>query len=77
MLTVLRRQMRRRPHTSRKERRWQCPLAVEGTLNGARVRTWLGLRSFGATQNIVIETPQQKAYPYSEVVTQTLSGLPF
>ena len=55
MLTVYRRHVRRCPHTSRHERRCQCPIAVEGTLNGEVIRKSLGLRSLEAAQKLVRE----------------------
>src|SRR5260370_25281603 len=55
MLTVYRRHFRRCPHTSRHERRCQCPIAVEGTLNGEGMRKSLGLRSLESAQKLVCE----------------------
>ena len=61
MLTVFRRHTRRCPHTSRKERRCQCPLVVEGTLKGVKIRRSLGLRSFEAAQGVIREWEVQGA----------------
>ena len=61
MLTIFRRHTRRCPHTSRKERRCQCPLMVEGTLKGVKIRRALGLRSLEAAQGVVREWEIQGA----------------
>lgn len=55
MLTLFRRHTRNCPHTSRKERRCRCPIAVEGTLNGKMMRKSLGLRSWEAAQKRILE----------------------
>lgn len=53
MLTIFRRHTKDCKFTSRKNRNCQCPIAVEGMLQGRMIRKSLDVRSWEATQKIV------------------------
>jgi integrase/recombinase XerD len=53
VLTVFRRHLKSCPHSSRRERRCKCPLQVEGTLRGEKIRKALNVTSWEAAQDVV------------------------
>jgi integrase len=53
VLTVFRRHLTTCPHRSRRERRCKCPLQVEGTLRGEKIRKALDVTSWEAAQDRV------------------------
>jgi hypothetical protein len=55
MLTIFRRHMRSCSHKSRRYRRCQCPISVEGTLGIDRIRKALDLTSWEAAENLIHE----------------------
>ena len=55
MLTIFRRHLKSCPQTSREYRRCRCPIHVEGTLAGARIRKSLDLTSWEAAQALIRE----------------------
>lgn len=55
MLTIFRRHLKSCAHRSRRYRRCQCPISVEGTLGIERIRRALALTSWEAAENLVHE----------------------
>lgn len=55
MLTLFRRHLKKCPHQSRRYRRCSCPISVEGSLKGERIRKALDLTSWEAAENLVRE----------------------
>jgi integrase/recombinase XerD len=55
MLTIFRRHVKECGKRSRRFRRCQCPIAVEGSLNGETVRRSLDLTSWEAAENLIHE----------------------
>jgi integrase len=55
VLTIFRRHLRDCRHTSRRYRRCQCPLHVEGSLRGEKVRRALDLTSWEAASDLVTQ----------------------
>lgn len=55
MLTLFRRHLKDCPHASRRYRRCRCPIHVEGTLGGDKVRRALDLTSWEAAQELIHE----------------------
>jgi integrase len=53
MLTIFRRHLRDCPHRSRRYRRCQCPISVEGSLRGEKIRRALDLTSWEAASELV------------------------
>ena len=55
MLTIFRRHLKACRFTTREDRACQCPISVEGTLQGRMIRKSTGLRSWEAAQKLVRE----------------------
>jgi integrase/recombinase XerD len=55
MLTIFRRHLKSCPHTSRRSRRCGCPIQVDGSLGGEKVRRALDLVSWEAASNLIHE----------------------
>ena len=55
MLILFRRHLRSCPHNSRSYRRCKCPIQVEGSLAGQKIRKSLDLTNWEAAQNRVRE----------------------
>lgn len=55
MLTLFRRHLRSCPHNSRSYRRCKCPIHVEGSVSGQKIRKSLDLTNWEAAQNRVRE----------------------
>lgn len=55
MLTIFRRHLRGCPHVSRRYRRCQCPISVEGSLRGEKIRRALDLSSWEAASDLLAE----------------------
>src|SRR6185437_16106952 len=53
MLTIFRRHVKECKFRTRKHRNCQCPIAVEGTLHGRKIRKSLDLRSWEAAQKLI------------------------
>lgn len=55
MLTIFRRHVKSCPHRSRRYRRCKCPIQVEGTLAGEKIRRALDLTSWEAAETLIRE----------------------
>jgi hypothetical protein len=55
MLTLFRRHLKGCPHNSRSYRRCKCPIHVDGSLGGQKIRKSLDLTNWEAAQNQVRE----------------------
>ncbi len=53
MLTLFRRHLKTCPHTSRRYHRCQCPIHVEGSLRGEKIRKALDLTSWEAASDLI------------------------
>ncbi len=53
MLVIFRRHLKSCPHTSRRYRRCKCPIHVEGSLAGEKIRKALDLSNWEAAQELV------------------------
>jgi hypothetical protein len=53
MLNLWRRHVRKCRHSSRRSKSCSCPIWVEGSLHGAKVRKSLDLRNWDAAQKVV------------------------
>lgn len=53
VLTLYRRHLKACPHSARKFRRCQCPVWVEGTLGGEKIRKALDQTSWGAASDLI------------------------
>jgi site-specific recombinase XerD len=53
MLTLFRRHLKGCPHGSRRYRRCQCPIHVEGSLRGEKIRKALDLNSWEAASDLI------------------------
>lgn len=53
MLTLFRRHLNACPHSSRRYRRCSCPIHVEGSLRGEKIRKALDMTSWEAAENLI------------------------